>query len=294
MRDRRCPALHTGRRRRPPMEAPRYLQHAKPPSRTAGRLHDERRYGVSMWGLNPERRTVRGACVGSAGFRYPEGAWPMLRARLPRLRMCTAMAVLAASSMFKDCEAARLQDLVAGGTGFGQFPSGATDLRSRAPVPVPPELQVPAEDQQSLNAPLGLLQPRTGKVLAKANLRAGPNLNFAVRDVVEGRDRDRGGRPKHRRTVAEDRKRFVDTSGAVGIGCGDGSGPVGAPMPALPDPASVYVVSLRAGQGAVTVLRDHRKLSAANVCNRPALSSPLKSYRRRLHRALRFGGERPE
>ena len=242
------------------MEAPRYLQHAKPPSRTAGRLHDERRYGVSMWGLNPERRTVRGACVGSAGFRYPEGAWPMLRARLPRLRMCTAMAALAASSMFKDCEAARLQDLVAGGTGFGQFPSGATDLRSRAPVPVPPVLRVPVEDQQSLNAPLGLLQPRTGKVLAKANLRAGPNLNFAVRDVVEA---DTGivvvGRSIDEQW-AEDRKRFVDTSGAVGIGCGDGSGPVGAPMPALPDPASVYVVSLRAGQGAVTGAGDRERI----------------------------------
>lgn len=100
-------------------------------------------------------------------------------AQLPTVSPATAMAALAASPMFKGCDAGRLQELVADGTGFGQFPSRPPDLPLRVPVPVSPE------SRQPLDPSLGLLQPRTGRVLAQANLRAGPHLNFAVRDVVE-------------------------------------------------------------------------------------------------------------
>ena len=106
-------------------------------------------------------------------------------AQLPTVSPATAMAAMAASPMFKDCDAGRLQELVADGTGFGQFPSGPPDLPLRVPVPVPPEAPVPPENRQPLEPSLRLLQPRTGRVLARANLRAGPHLNFAVRDVVE-------------------------------------------------------------------------------------------------------------
>ena len=99
----------------------------------------------------------------------------------------TDMSALAASPMFKGCHAARLQELVANGTGFGQLLTGSPNLPARASLPTEEGLQRPLEPlevRQSPDLSAGLSQPRTVTVASRANLRAGPNLNFAVREVV--------------------------------------------------------------------------------------------------------------
>ena len=100
----------------------------------------------------------------------------------------TGMAAMAASPMFRGCDSARLQELVANGTGFGRFRMGPADLSLQDPAPreegSPGQLEPPAVPQPA-DSTFGLLQPRTGTVSARANLRAGPSLNFAVREVMD-------------------------------------------------------------------------------------------------------------
>ena len=98
------------------------------------------------------------------------------------------MAAMAASPMFRGCDSARLQELVANGMGFGRFRMAPADPSLQDPAPVeedPPAQLEPPAVRQPADSSFGLLQPRTGTVSARANLRAGPNLNFAVRGVVD-------------------------------------------------------------------------------------------------------------
>ena len=98
------------------------------------------------------------------------------------------MAAMAASPMFRGCDSARLQELVANGTGFGRFRMDPVDLSLQDSAPLeegPPGQLEPPAVRQPADAAFGLLQPRTGTVSARANLRAGPNLNFAIREVVD-------------------------------------------------------------------------------------------------------------
>lgn len=107
---------------------------------------------------------------------------------MPTVSPATGMAAMAASPMFRGCDSARLQELVANGMGFGRFRPGPADLPLRDPAPMeeglPGQLEPPAV-RQPADSFFGLLQPRTGTVSARANLRAGPNLHFAVRGVVD-------------------------------------------------------------------------------------------------------------
>ena len=111
-----------------------------------------------------------------------EGSIPV-----PTMSPATGMAVMAASPMFRGCDSAKLQELVANGTGFGRFRMGPADQPLQDPASMeegsPGQWEPPA-DRPLADSAFGLLQPRTGTVSARANLRAGPNLNFAVRDVV--------------------------------------------------------------------------------------------------------------
>ena len=107
---------------------------------------------------------------------------------IPTVSPVTGMAAMAASPMFRGCASARLQELMANGMGFGRFRMGPADLSLRDPAPVeedPPAQSEPLAVRQPADSSFGLLQSRTGTVSARANLRAGPNLNFAVRGVVD-------------------------------------------------------------------------------------------------------------
>ncbi|MCY3659446.1 MAG: SH3 domain-containing protein [Caldilineaceae bacterium] len=118
-----------------------------------------------------------------AGHPEGEGSIPV-----PTVSPATGMAAMAASPMFRGCDSARLQELVANGMGFGRFQMAPADLSLRDPAPVeedPPAQLEPPAVRQPADSSFGLLQPRTGTVSARANLRAGPNLNFAVRGVVD-------------------------------------------------------------------------------------------------------------
>ena len=138
---------------------------------------------------NPETAYLSGISAtpaednSEAGHPEGEGSIPV-----PTMSPATGMAAMAASPMFRGCDSARLQELVANGTGFGQFRMGPPDLPLQDPAPLeedpPGQLEPPAVPQPADSA-FGLLQPRTGTVSVRANLRAGPNLNFAVREVVD-------------------------------------------------------------------------------------------------------------
>lgn len=120
---------------------------------------------------------------GEAGHPEEGGSMPV-----PTMSPATGMAVMAASPMFRGCDSARLQELVASGTGFGRFRTGPADLSLQDPASMeegPPGQLEPPAVRQPADTSFGLLQPRTGTVSARANLRAGPNLNFAVRAVVD-------------------------------------------------------------------------------------------------------------
>ncbi|MXZ26239.1 MAG: SH3 domain-containing protein [Caldilineaceae bacterium SB0665_bin_21] len=118
-----------------------------------------------------------------AGHPEGEGSIPV-----PTVSPVTGMAAMAASPMFRGCDSARLQELVANGMGFGRFRMDPADLSLRDSAPLeedPPAQSEPPAVPQPADSSFGLLQPRTGTVSARANLRAGPNLNFAVRGVVD-------------------------------------------------------------------------------------------------------------
>lgn len=123
------------------------------------------------------------AANNEAGHSEGKGSSPV-----PTVSPATGMAAMAASPMFRGCDSARLQELVANGTGFGQFRMGPADLslRDSAPMEEAPRGQSePPAVRQPADSSFELLQPRTGTVSARANLRAGPNLNFAVRGIVD-------------------------------------------------------------------------------------------------------------
>ena len=138
---------------------------------------------------NPETAYLSGIAAtpaadnSEAGHPEGEGSIPV-----PTMSPATGMAVMAASPMFRGCDSAKLQELVANGTGFGRFRMGPADQPLQDPASMeegsPGQLEPPA-DRPLAESSFGLLQPRTGTVSARANLRAGPNLNFAVRDVVD-------------------------------------------------------------------------------------------------------------
>lgn len=138
---------------------------------------------------NPETAYLSGIAAtpvadnSEAGHPEGEGSIPV-----PTMSPATGMAVMAASPMFRGCDSAKLQELVANGTGFGRFRVGPADQPLQDPASMeegsPGQLEPPAVRQPD-DAAFGLLQPRTGTVSARANLRAGPNLNFAVREVVD-------------------------------------------------------------------------------------------------------------
>ena len=118
-----------------------------------------------------------------AGYPEEDGSIPV-----PTVSPATGMAAMAASPMFRSCDSARLQELMANGTGFGRFRMGPADLSLQDPVPMeedPPGQLEPPAVRQPADSSFGLLQPRTGTVSDRANLRAGPNQNFAVREVVD-------------------------------------------------------------------------------------------------------------
>ncbi len=138
---------------------------------------------------NPETAYLAGvsatpaAANNEAGHPEGEGSIPV-----PTVSPAIGMAAMAASPMFRSCDSARLQELVANGTGFGRFRMGPADLSLRDLAPMeedPPGQLEPPAVRQPADSSFGLLQPRTGTVSARANLRAGPNLNFAVRGVVD-------------------------------------------------------------------------------------------------------------
>ncbi len=118
-----------------------------------------------------------------AGHPEEDGSIPV-----PTVSPATGMAAMAASPMFRGCDSARLQELMANGTGFGRFRMGPADLPLRNPAPIEDgpsgQLEPPAV-RQPPDSSFGLWQQRTGTVSARANLRAGPNQNFAVREVVD-------------------------------------------------------------------------------------------------------------
>ena len=118
-----------------------------------------------------------------AGYPEEDGSIPV-----PTVSPATGMAAMAASPMFRGCDSARLQELMANGTGFGRFRMDPADLSLQDPVPMeedPPGQLEPPAVRQPPDSSFGLWQPRTGTVSARANLRAGPNQNFAVREVVD-------------------------------------------------------------------------------------------------------------
>ena len=138
---------------------------------------------------NPETAYLSGIAAtpaadnSEAGHAEGEGSIPV-----PTVSPATGMAAMAASPMFRGCDSARLQELVVNGMGFGRFRMDPADLSLRDPVPL--EDGLPAQSEplavpQPSDSSFGLLQPRTGTVSARANLRAGPNLNFAARGVVD-------------------------------------------------------------------------------------------------------------
>ena len=138
---------------------------------------------------NPETAYLSGIAAtpaadnSEAGHPEGEGSIPV-----PTMSPATGMAVMAASPMFRGCDSAKLQELVANGTGFGRFRMGPADQPLQDPASMeegsPGQWEPPA-DRPLAESSFGLLQPRTGTVSARANLRAGPNLNFAVREVVD-------------------------------------------------------------------------------------------------------------
>lgn len=138
---------------------------------------------------NPETAYLSGIAAtpaadnSEAGHPEGEGSIPV-----PTMSPATGMAVMAASPMFRGCDSAKLQELVANGTGFGRFRMGPADQPLQDPASMeegsPGQWEPPA-DRPLAESSFGLLHPRTGTVSARANLRAGPNLNFAVRDVVD-------------------------------------------------------------------------------------------------------------
>ena len=108
--------------------------------------------------------------------------------RLPAVSPTAGMAAVAASPMFRGCDADRLQELLAIGRDFGQFQTGLSVPPSPEPAAMPDTPIEPAERpevRQSSAPAVGPIRPTTGTVSARANLRAGPNTNFAVRDVAD-------------------------------------------------------------------------------------------------------------
>ena len=138
---------------------------------------------------NPETAFLAGVSAtpaadnSEAGHPEEDGSIPV-----PTVSPATGMAAMAASPMFRGCDSARLQELMANGTGFGRFRMGPADLSLQDPVPMeedPPGQLEPPAVRQPADSSFGLWQPRTGTVSARANLRAGPNQNFAAREVVD-------------------------------------------------------------------------------------------------------------
>lgn len=141
---------------------------------------------------NPETAYLSGvsatpaAANSEAGHQDQEGP-----GQAQTVFVTNGLTAMAASPMFRACDSARMQELVANGTGFGQFRMGPADLPLQAPAPLEEgslgQLEPPVAPvvPQPTDSSFGLLQPRTGTVSARANLRAGPNLNFAVREVVD-------------------------------------------------------------------------------------------------------------
>lgn len=123
------------------------------------------------------------AAAGAAGHAAGQGS-----VQLPSVSPTAGMAAVAASPMFRGCDAARLRELLANGRDFGQFQAGPAVPPSPEPAAMPDTPIGPAEQpevRQSSDPAVGPIRPTTGTVSARANLRAGPNTNFAVRDVVD-------------------------------------------------------------------------------------------------------------
>ena len=123
------------------------------------------------------------AAAGSAGHSAGQGP-----VQFPSVSPTAGMAAIAASPMFRGCDADRLQELLANGRDFGQFQAGLSVPPSPEPAAMPDTPMGPAEQpesRQTFEPAVGPIRPTTGTVSARANLRAGPNMNFAVRDVVD-------------------------------------------------------------------------------------------------------------
>ena len=123
------------------------------------------------------------AAAGPAGHAAGQGP-----VQLPSVSPTAGMAGIAASPMFRGCDADRLQELLANGRDFGQLQAGLSVPPSPEPASLPDTSIEPAEQpeaRRSSEPAVGPIRSSTGTVSARANLRAGPHTNFAVRDVVD-------------------------------------------------------------------------------------------------------------